>query len=86
MTEGMELPNQEKIRTLGEKETCKYLGILEAGTIKQVEIKEYIKRTKKLLETKLNSRNHIKEINTRATPSYDTQDRCWSGTQKTLNK
>ena len=40
MTEGMELPNQEKIRTLGEKETYKYLGILEADTIKQVEMKE----------------------------------------------
>ena len=30
MTNGMELPNQKKIRTLGEKETYKYLGILEA--------------------------------------------------------
>ena len=33
-TEGMELRNQEKIRTLGEKETYKNLGILEAGTCK----------------------------------------------------
>ena len=33
-TEGMELPNQEKKRTLGEKEMYKYLGILEADTIK----------------------------------------------------
>ena len=37
MRGGMELPNQDKIRTLGEKETYKYLGILEANTIKQVE-------------------------------------------------
>ena len=45
MTEGIELPNQEKIRTLGEKETYKYLGILEVGTIKQVEMKEnFLKR------------------------------------------
>ena len=29
MTEGIELWNQVKIRTLGEKETYKYLGILE---------------------------------------------------------
>ena len=36
----MELPNQEKIRTLGGKETCKYLGIFEAKTMKQVEMKE----------------------------------------------
>ena len=40
LTDGMELPNQDKIRTLGEKEMYKYLGILEADTIKQVEMKE----------------------------------------------
>ena len=34
MTEGIELPNQDKFRTLGEMETYKYLGILEAYTIK----------------------------------------------------
>ena len=69
MTDGMELPNHDKIRTLGENETYKYLGILEAGTIKQVEMKdkvrkEYLRRTRKLLETKLSSRNLIKGINT----------------------
>ena len=36
---GIKLPNQVVIRTLEEKETYKYLGILEADTIKQVEIK-----------------------------------------------
>ena len=65
----MELLNQVKIRTLGEKETYKYLGIFEPDTIKQVEIKEkikkeYLRRTRKLLETKLSSRNLIKGINT----------------------
>ena len=69
LTDGMELPNQDKIRTLGEKETYKYLGILEADTIKQVEVKEkikkeYLRRTRKLLETKLFSKNLIKGINT----------------------
>ena len=34
MTVGMELPNQNKIRTLGENEIYKYLGILDADTIK----------------------------------------------------
>ena len=34
-TDGMELPNQEKIRTLGEKETNKHLRTLEAVTIKK---------------------------------------------------
>ena len=28
LTDGMELPNQDKIKTLEEKETYKYLGIL----------------------------------------------------------
>ena len=40
----IELPNQEKIRTLCEKETYKYLGILETDSIKQVEMKEKIKK------------------------------------------
>ena len=43
----MELPNQDKIRTLGGQETYKYLGILEADTIKQVETKE--KRTRNIV-------------------------------------
>ena len=70
---GIELPNQDKIRTLAENETYKYLGILGADTIKQVETKnkiqkEYFRRTRKLLETKLSSRNLIKGINTWAVP------------------
>ena len=35
LTDWMELTNQEKIWTLGGKETYKYLGILETDTIKQ---------------------------------------------------
>ena len=73
LTDGMELPNQHKIRTLREEEIYKYLGILKADTIKQVEIKEkikkeYLRRTRKLLETKLCSRSLIKGINTWAEP------------------
>ena len=69
----MELPNQDKITTLGENETYKYLKILEADTIKRVENKdkiqkEYCRRTRKLLETKLTSRNLIKWTNTWAVP------------------
>ena len=33
----MELPNQDKIKMLGEKEIYKYLGILEADTTKPSE-------------------------------------------------
>ena len=52
------------------KETYKCLGIGEADTIKHAEMKEknkkeYLKRTRKLLETKLHSWNLIKRINTR---------------------
>ena len=73
MTDGMELPNEDKIKMLGENETYKYLGILEADTIKQVQMKdkirkEYLRRTRKLLETKLSSRNLIKGVNTWAEP------------------
>ena len=44
-------------KNLREKENCKYLGILEAY-MKQTEMKEkvrkeYLRRTRKLLETKL---------------------------------
>ena len=48
MTKGIILPNPEKIRTLGEKEIDKYLGILEADIIKQVKI-----RGKKKLKTRI---------------------------------
>ena len=44
ITEGVELPNQVVIRTLGEKETYKYLGILKVDTIKQMEMKEKVKK------------------------------------------
>ena len=73
MTDRMELPNHIKIRTHGENETNKYLGILETDTIKQVEMKnkirkEYLRRTKKLLEIKLSCRNLIIGINAWAVP------------------
>ena len=65
ITDGMELPNQDKIKTPAENETYKYLDILEANNIKQVEMKdeiqkEYPRRTRKLPETKISSRNLIK--------------------------
>ena len=44
MADGIELPNPGKIRTLRKKEFYEYLRILEANTIKQVEMKEKIKK------------------------------------------
>ena len=68
LTEGMELPNQDKIRTLAENETYKFLGIKKVEMEDKIQ-KEYLRRTRKLLETKLSSRNLIKEINIWAYPS-----------------
>ena len=64
----MNYQTKTKLDRLEEKETYKYLGILEANIIKQGKMKEkikkeYLKRTRKLLETKLCSRNIIKGIN-----------------------
>ena len=58
MTDGMELPNNNKIRTLGEKETYKYLGILEADTIKKVEMKDKIRKEKLENYSRQNSREN----------------------------
>ena len=49
------------------------MGILEPDTINQVQMKdkiqkEYLRRTRKLLETKLSGRNIVKGINTWAVP------------------
>ena len=44
LADGMELPNQDKIKTLTESETYKYLAILEADTIKHVEMKKKFKK------------------------------------------
>ena len=91
MADGMKLPNQDKIRMLGEKETYKYLGILEADTIKQVERKEkiekeYLRRTRKLLKTKLSWRNLIKGINTCAVPLVRYLGLFLKGTREELKQ
>ena len=46
LTDRMELLNHDKVRMFGEKKTYKYLGILEANTNKQVNMKE--KRKEKI--------------------------------------
>ena len=69
ITKGVELPNQAVIGTLGEKETYKYLRILEGDTIKQREMKEnikkeYLRRSRNLLKIKLYCKKLLKGINT----------------------
>ena len=56
-------------RTIKSRKTHKHLGILDADAIKQVEMKENIKKeylriTRKLHVTKLDSRNLVKGIHT----------------------
>ena len=62
-------PNDEVIKSLEEGESYKYLGVLEADEVmvnerKDKVKKEYFRRVKKVLETKLNSGNVFKAINT----------------------
>ena len=69
--EGIEMPNNQVIKSLGEGEGYKYLGMLEADGVKHMEMKEnvtkeYYRRVRKILKSKLNGGNVINAINTRA--------------------
>ena len=59
----IELPNGKVIKSLQEGESYKYLGILEADKFLQVKLnvsKEYIKRLRKVLKSKLNGGNLVR--------------------------
>ena len=65
LTDGKELQSQDKIRTLGERKptntwTSWRLTPSNIVEIKEKSKKEYLRRTRKLLETKPSSRNLIK--------------------------
>ena len=90
--EGIELPNQEKIQLLGEKEIYKYWGILETGSIKEVEMKDKILK-KNISGERGNSsnQNNRAEISSkRYTPGLFPflypWDHSWSGRRWKLNK
>ena len=64
-----ELPNGKVIKSLQEGESYKYLGILEADKFLEVEMKlnvskEYIRRLRKVLKSKLNSGNLVRRFGT----------------------
>ena len=68
-SDGIQLPNDKVIKSLEEGESYKYLGVLEADEVVVNEMKykvkkEYYRRVRKVLETKLNSGNVFKAINT----------------------
>ena len=67
-TEGIQLPDGNNIKDIDET-GYKYLGIIEGEEMKHQEMKEkvnkeYIKRLKAILKSKLNSGNTVKAINT----------------------
>ena len=66
---GIELPGDKVIKSLQEGESYKYLGILEADKfleekMKLIVSKEYIRRLKKVLKSKLNGGNLVCGVNT----------------------
>ena len=73
ITEGIELPNQEMIRTLGEKENYEYLEKLEVDTIKPVEMKEKIE--KRVFQT--NQKIFRKQILQHISQQTDKQQGCF---------
>ena len=65
---GVELPGGKVIKSLPEGESYKYLGILEADKfleekMKLIVLKEYIRRLRKVLKSKLNGGNLVCEVN-----------------------
>ena len=66
-SDGLDLPEGQKIKSLQDEEAYKYLGVLENDKIKSTEMKdilrqEYFRRVKKILRSKLNAGNIIQVI------------------------
>lgn len=71
---GIVLPDAQVIRGLEGDDGYKYLGILEADDVKHNDMKqsiskEYLRRIRKILKSKLNSGNIVSAIN-----SFDWYD------------
>ena len=65
---GIELPDGKVIKSVQEGESYKYLGLLEANKILEEKMKlnvskEYIRRIKKVLKSKLNGGNLVHGLN-----------------------
>ena len=77
MPEGIAFPCGEKIKEIDRDSGYKYLAILEADDIQDIEIKEtltkFIRRLKKILKSHLNSINVIIAINPRAVMLDNTE-------------
>ena len=69
--EGIRMPDAQVIRGQEERDGYKYLGILEADDLKHAHMKkviskEYLRRIRKILKSKLNGGNVVSAINVRA--------------------
>ena len=65
---GIELPNGKVIKSLQEGESYKYLGILEADRFLEEKmklnvLKEFIRRLRKVLKSKLSGGNLVRGVN-----------------------
>ena len=83
--DGISLPHGRLMKGLMEGADYKYLGILQADQIRYMETKEmvkaeYLRRVRRVLESKLNDCNIIKGINTRAVslPRYSAAFIDWN--------
>ena len=70
-SEGMMIPPDEIIKEIDTEDGYKYLGVLEADTMKEKKMKdilkeEYLRRIRSIMKSKLNSKNVISAINSRA--------------------
>ena len=81
---GLELPNDKVIKSLLEGESYKYLGILQADKFIEEKMKlnvfkEYIRRLRKVLKSKLNGGNLVRGVNTWAVSllKYSTAFVSW---------
>ena len=78
------MPDGKVIKSLQEGESYKYLGILEADKFLEEKMKlnvskEYIRRLRKVLKSKLNGGNLVCEVNTWPVSllRYSTAFVCW---------
>ena len=81
---GIELPDGKVIKSLQEGESYKYLGILEVDKFLEEKMKlniskEYIRRIRKVLKSKLNSGNLVHGVKTWAVSllGYSAAFVCW---------
>ena len=86
--EGIKLPDGQSIKGLDEGDGYKYLGMLEADEVKhtnmkEIVTKEYNRRVRRILRSKLNGGNTINAINLRAVAviRYEAVDK-YSGQKK----